>query len=199
MPNNWLDAKRSDVKVPEMNSFAKESAMHRRRLLLAVASVSLLSIVWTGTMRGESPAPLAPFQFLLGGWTGTGDQADATGGFTFAPAVQDRVIVRTNYSNTPPNGGRPASRHDDLMVIFVDAGVVKAEYFDSEDHVIRYVADARPGEVVFLSEIKASEPRYRLTYTRESETTLNGKFDVAPPGKPEAFAPYLSWTARKVK
>ena len=29
--------------------------------------------------------------------------------------------------------------------------------------------------------------------------TLNGRFDVAPPGKPEAFAPYLSWTARKLK
>jgi hypothetical protein len=161
--------------------------------------VSLALIGLTGTVRGERPAPLAPLQFLLGEWEGIGDQAGATGGFTFAAGVQDRVIVRTNYSNTPPSGGKPASRHDDLMVIYVDAGLVKAEYFDNEGHVIRYVADALAGEVVFLSEIKPSEPRYRLTYTRGSATTLNGKFDVAPPGKPEAFAPYLSWTARKVK
>ena len=172
--------------------------MHRRRFLRALGSVSLVLIGLTGTMRGEGPAPLAPFQFLLGEWDGIGDQAGATGGFTFAPGVQDRVIVRTNYSNTPPSGGRPASRHDDLMVIYVDAGLVKAEYFDSEGHVIRDVANTRLGEVVFLSEIRASEPRYRLTYTRGSATTLNGKFEIAPPGKPESFAPYLSWTARKV-
>jgi hypothetical protein len=173
--------------------------MQRRRLLKVLGPLSVVLIMLTGTVRGESPAPLAPFQFLLGEWEGIGDQAGATGGFTFAPGVQDHVIVRTNYSNTPPSGGRPASRHDDLMVIYVDAGLVKAEYFDSEGHVIRYVAEARPGQVVFLSDIKTSEPRYRLTYTRASATTLNGKFDVAPPGRPEAFAPYLSWTARKVK
>jgi hypothetical protein len=156
-------------------------------------------IVLTSAVRGESPAALAPFQFLLGEWKGISDQPGATGGFIFAPGVQDRVIVRTNYSNTPPSGGRPASRHDDLMVIYVDASLVKADYFDSEGHSIRYGAEARPGEVVFLSEIKASEPRYRLTYHRDSATTLSGTFDVAPPGKPEAFARYLSWTARKVK
>jgi hypothetical protein len=161
--------------------------------------MSLVLIVLTGTMHGERPAPLEPLQFLVGNWEGVGGQAGATGGFTFAPGVQDRVIVRTNYSDTPPSGGKPASRHDDLMVIYVDAGLVKAEYFDNEGHVVRYVAEARPGEVMFLSEIKPSEPRYRLTYTRGSATTLNGKFDIAPPGQPEAFASYLSWTARKVK
>ena len=173
--------------------------MHRRRFPRALGPVSLVLIVLTGTMQGQSPSPLAPFQFVLGEWEGIGDQAGATGGFTFAPGVQDRVIVRTNYSKTPPRGGTPASRHDDLMVIYVDAGLVKADYFDNEGHVIRYVAAAKPGEVVFLSEIETSEPRYRLTYTRGSSTTLNGRFDVAPPGKPEAFAPYLSWTARMVK
>src|SRR5712692_11876698 len=125
--------------------------MDRPRFLRALGPVFLVLIVLTGTVRGESPAPLAPFQFLLGEWEGIGDQG-ATGVFMFAPGVQGRVIVRTNYSNTPPSGGRPASRHDDLMVMYVDAGIVKAEYFDSEGHVIRYVADTRPGEVVFLSE-----------------------------------------------
>ena len=109
------------------------------------------------------------------------------------------MIVRTNYSNTPANGGTPASRHDDLMVMYVDAGFVRADYFDSEGHVIRYVAESRPGQVVFVSDIKVSEPRYRLTYVRSSPTTLTGTFELAPPGKPEVFAPYLSWTARKIK
>ena len=85
------------------------------------------------------------------------------------------------------------------MVIYVDAGVVKADYFDSEDHVIRYVAQARAGEVVFVSEAKASEPRYRLTYTRSSATTLKGTFEIAPPGHPDAFSPYLTWAAQRLK
>jgi hypothetical protein len=166
--------------------------------LRAFGTVSLALCMLTGIAHGQSPTPLAPLQFLLGQWEGIGDQAGATGGFTFAPSVQDRVILRTNYSNTPATGGKPASRHDDLMVIYLDAGVVRADYFDSENHVIRYVAEARAGEVTFLSEIRPSEPRYRLTYTRVSETLI-GKFEVAPPGKPESFSPYLSWTARKAK
>jgi hypothetical protein len=173
--------------------------MPHRRMLRATAWASLVVIALTGTARAENPATLASFQFLLGKWEGVGDQAGATGGFTFAPGVQDRVIVRTNYSNTPASDGKPASRHDDLMVIYVDAGVVKADYFDSESHVIRYVAEARPGAVVLVSEITAAEPRYRLTYTRASATMLNGTFEVAPPGKPDSFSPYLSWTARKIK
>src|SRR5258706_3680812 len=111
--------------------------MHRGLFLRALGSVSLGLCLLTGTARGQSPAPLALFQFLLGEWEGIGDQAGATGGFTFTPGVQDRVIVRTNYSNTPASGRRPASRHDDLMVIYVDAGRVKADYFDTESHVIR--------------------------------------------------------------
>ena len=173
--------------------------MPRRSVLCAVGWTSLALIALTGTARGESPATLAPLQFLLGQWEGVGDQAGATGGFTFAAGVQDRVIVRTNYSNTPSSDGKPAARHDDLMVIYVDAGAVKADYFDSEGHVIRYVAEARSGEVVFVSEIKPDEPRYRLTYARRSATTLDGSFEVAPPGKPGSFSPYLSWAARKIK
>ena len=173
--------------------------MHRGLSQRRVGSVLLLFFALGGSTRGEPPPPLAPLQFLVGEWEGVGDQAGATGGFTFAPSVQDRVLVRTNYSNTPATGGTPASRHDDLMVVYVDTGLVKADYFDNEGHVIRYVADARPGEVVFLSEIRAGEPRYRLTYRQGSPTTLIGTFEVAPPGKPEAFGPYLSWTARKLK
>ena len=164
-----------------------------------VWSSVLFVIALTAAPRADTPAALAPLQFLLGEWEGLGDQAGATGGFTFAPGLQGHVILRTNYSNTPASAGRPASRHDDVMVIYVEAAQVRAEYFDSEGHVIRYTAETRPGEVVFVSEINAAEPRYRLTYTRASATTLNGTFEVAPPGRPGAFARYLSWTARTIK
>jgi len=152
------------------------------------------------SVAAGAPAAFKPFEFLLGRWIGIGDQAGATGGFTFALDVQDHVIRRTNYSDTPAGPNRPASRHDDLMVIYVEGTTAKADYFDSEGHVIRYVVDATPKTVVFVSEAKAGEPRYRLTYRRgASAGTLDGSFEVAPPDKPDTFAPYLSWRARKAK
>ena len=171
--------------------------MQYRRWLQALVTVGVASTPSTAAIRAERPAPLAALQFLVGDWEGIGDQGGATGGFTFSARVQDQVIVRTNYSDTPATADKSASRHDDLMVIHVDAGLVKADYFDSEGHVIRYVVEGRPGVVVFLSDIKPAEPRYRLTYRQAPATTLLGTFEIAPPGRPDAFAPYLSWSARR--
>jgi hypothetical protein len=163
-----------------------------RRVGLALVLV-LASIV---AARAEPPASLVPLRFLLGDWEAIPDSSGATGGFSFSPGVQDHVIVRTNYSISPAVDGKPASRHDDLMVIFEEAGTVRADYFDNEGHVIRYVAQPKAASVVFVSEIKPSEPRYRLTYDL-ADGVLNGRFEVAAPGKPEAFIQYLAWKARK--
>jgi hypothetical protein len=53
--------------------------------------------------------------------------------------------------------------------------------------------------VTFVSQAAASEPRFRLSYRQTSPTTIDGTFEMAPPGKPDAFGPYLSWSAHKVK
>src|SRR5436309_15995463 len=90
----------------------------------------VLALASPATMRAQTdPEVLAPFQFLLGEWTAMGDQGNATGGFTFTPSVQRHVIVRTNYSDTPASNGKPASRHDDLMVIYFDGDLVQADYY----------------------------------------------------------------------
>ena len=87
---------------------------------------------------------------------------------------------------------------DDLLVIYGDNGSLKADYFDSEAHVIRYLVDVRPpNAVVFVSDPNPREPRYRLTYTAAADGVLIGSFDIAAPGSPDAFKPYLSWKARK--
>lgn len=163
---------------------------------LATATLAMV-LALTARLGAEPPAPLAPFRVLIGDWQALDDPSGATGGFTFSWSVQDRVIVRTNFASYPAANGKPASRHDDLMVIYVDADVVHADYFDNEGHVIRYLADAKPDQIVFLSEVRPSEPRYRLVYRRASDGLLHGRFDVAPPGNPEGFTSYLSWAARK--
>ena len=171
-----------------------------RLCLIAVVPLVALSPTLRAAEPGTIPAPLIPFRFLLGRWVASGDQAGATGGFAFALDVQNHVIVRTNHSNTPAVGGQPASRHDDLMVIYVEDTAVKADYFDSEGHVIRYAVSATPETIVFLSQTISGQPRYRLTYRRGAGgDTLTGTFEIAPPARLDAFAPYLSWSARRSK
>jgi len=171
--------------------------MRRRRYLRGIAAVLCMTVAGGRWLAAERPALLAPLEFLLGEWEAIGDESGATGGLTFASAVQDHVIVRTDYSNSPATGATPDSRHDDVMTIYVDGTHVKADYIDSEGHVIRYTMQSAGNDVQFVSDIKPSEPRYRLTYGKGAASTITGRFEIAPPGKPDAFAAYLSWSARR--
>jgi hypothetical protein len=143
---------------------------------------------------------LKPFAFLLGDWTAVPSAAGETGGFSFTSDVQGHVIRRTNYADYPGAQGRPASRHDDLLVMAVDNDVVRADYYDSEGHIIRYVVTSPgAGQALFESEARPNEPRYRLRYTLGADGMLSGQFDVAAPDKPTVFNRYLAWTARRIR
>jgi hypothetical protein len=85
------------------------------------------------------------------------------------------------------------------MVLYAtEAGDIHADYYDSEGHVIRYVCtSASTTELVLVSEPSSSAPRFRLSYKLVPDGVLNGTFEVAPPGKPESFGPYLAWTSRR--
>ncbi len=180
--------------------------MRHARVPLAVALVAgaavRLGLVTPWPARAAAPAPLDALAFLIGEWEAEGGGAAGAGrgGFTFARGLQDRVIVRTNHAEYPASGEGPASRHDDLMVVHAaEGGEIRADYYDSEGHVIRYVVTTpRAGNVVFLSEAAGGAPRFRLTYTLADDGRLDGLFEIAPPGKPDAFATYLRWTSRRV-
>ena len=162
---------------------------------VAILTFSLLLAFSAAPVHADSL--LAPLRFLLGEWEALSPPSGERGGFTFSITVQDRVIVRTNYAEYPARDGRPASRHDDLMIVYVEGDRLNALYVDSEEHVIRYAVQPHGDrEVVFVSESKASEPRYRLTYTASADGTLIGRFEIAAPGT-DAFKSYLSWTARR--
>jgi hypothetical protein len=160
-------------------------------------TLALLAVAATST-SAQPKTPLSALEFLVGEWEAIGTAPGESGGFGFAFAVQDRVLVRTNHADYAASDRGPASRHDDLMVIYAEAGVIKADYFDNEDHIIRYTAQVRGSkDVVFVSEAKASEPRYRLSYSMGADGVLKGQFEIAPPGAPAAFTSYLAWTSRK--
>jgi hypothetical protein len=164
-------------------------------------SMALVLACASAFARAEEPAALKSLGFLRGEWDSvpTGKPGEGTGRTSFAGSLEGRVIVRKNIAEFPASAGRPASKHEDLMVIYVDADAkVKADFYDSEGHVIRYaVKSVADGQVEFLSEPSSTTPRYRLSYKLAEGGTMNGRFEIAPPGKPDDFKTYLEWSVRK--
>jgi hypothetical protein len=143
----------------------------------------------------------ADFQFLMGAWVTAGDPAEGTGGFTLEPELQGKILVRRNQVDLPAAQGRPAGRHEDLMVIYRAPGgkETMASYYDNEDHVIQYAVSPLPGGkgLVFTSEADSSAPRFRLTYTMGEADTVAVRFEFAAPGPAGVFKTYLEGKARR--
>jgi hypothetical protein len=160
----------------------------------------LLGLLCGSSVALAQSAAYSPLGFLLGDWVAAGPASAGSGHFEFTADVQGNVLVRRNHSESPAANGRPAATHDDLMVVYREGtpAATKAIYFDNEGHVIRYAVDSgAPGAVTFVSEAQSDGPRFRLSYTKLPDGRLGGKFEIAPPGKPEEFKPYLEWTAKR--
>jgi len=162
----------------------------------------ILAII--GSLGAQAPTPpadpLAPVRFLVGEWQGDGDgrPGQSSGAATFSFELQGKILVRRSHADYPAANGRPASHHEDLMTLFVESGQLNALFLDNEGHVIRYLVTSVPEGVTFTSE-PGQGPRFRLTYLRKSETLATLRFEIAPPGKPEAFSTYLEAVTRKLK
>jgi hypothetical protein len=165
----------------------------------SLGMATLLSSMLAAVAVAGPPGELEPFSFLIGEWSasGSGQPGVGTGTAVFSRGLQDRVIVRTSYAEYAAAPDKAGSRHDDLMVIYTQSGVVRADYYDSEGHVIRYSgSSAGPGQAVFVSEAVAGEPRFRLSYLLEG-AVLKGEFAIALPAAPQAFKAYLTWESPK--
>jgi hypothetical protein len=144
-----------------------------------------------------------PLDSLVGDWVGEGGggPGQGNGSFSFKPDLQGKVLVRKNRAEYPATKDRAAAVHEDLMVVYREPsdGGLRAIYFDSEGHTIRYeVRGAGDGsEAVFVSGEEAAAPRYRLTYTRVGQDRMKIKFEIAPPGKPGQFVTYIEAGARR--
>jgi hypothetical protein len=172
----------------------------------AGAGILLLMIVSANPVQASSPAPGLPadpwegWRFLVGGWggEGSGRPGEGSGSFSFQFDLDRRVLVRRNRAEYPAEGGKPDVVHEDLMVCYPDpsGGRILAIYFDNEGHVIRYKEEIGvPERIVLVSEVNASSPRFRLTYTRLGPGAVGIAFEIAPAGHPDEFVPYITGKA----
>jgi hypothetical protein len=157
-------------------------------------SAALLLLV-THQAAPPEPGPWALLSSLAGEWQGVGSGApgEATGGFTLAFDLQNKVLVRRSRAVYA------SSTHEDLTIIYREepSGQVRAAYYDNEGHVIHYTVTAASGRLVFLGDATAGQPRFRLTYVLTSPHEVRMDFDIAPPNSPAAFKPYIQATARR--
>ncbi len=163
--------------------------------ILLITSCAIALAQAPGT--NASASPLAGLNFLVGTWTGegSGEPGKGSGEFSLKYDLDGRLLIRTNFAEYPATADRPAFRHDDLMITYSEGGALRAIYFDSEGHVIRYNVTASPNSAVFLSEPPG--PIYRLSYTAKDANHVSIKFEIAPPDKPNEFKTYIEASARR--
>ena len=167
------------------------------RWMLSLTFVFVLSATVVSQEKQDGWAKL---RFLIGNWeaTGGGAPGHATGEFSFALDLQNKVMVRKSHTAYPAAGGRPAFAHDDLMILYSIGDEVRADYYDNEGHVIRYAGEvAGDGQTItFLSDPIASQPRFRLTYVRRPANELTINFEIAAPNTND-FKVYVEGIAQK--
>ena len=99
-----------------------------------------------------------------------------------------------------PHLGAPTSfncSHSDLLYVFQElpGSPQKADYFDSEGHVIHYdVTAPTPISVVFLS-VPGPGPQFRLSYELSGKV-MRGKFQMHMPGQSD-WRTYLEWSGSR--
>ncbi|WP_306591814.1 hypothetical protein [Geothrix sp. 21YS21S-4] len=160
-----------------------------KRMLFPLLAVPL---VVQATPPVPQPDPFAAVRFLEGTWRGEGEgrPGPSLGASTFRFELGGQALILRSYADSA------ASRHEDLMATFVEGGVLKAFYLDSEGHVIRYRVTAAADGAVFESEAGPG-PRFRLTYRRTAKDRLGLTFEMAAPDAPSAYKPYLQATLRR--
>ena len=173
-----------------------------RILILVLALVFLCQA--TPAQQKLADSKLAPLQFLLGKWEGEGsaEVGRGSGYFSFESSLQDRVLVRKNHSEYRQARDRPVYRHDDLLIVYVDAATkqLRAFYTDNEQHVINYAVSvsANGTSIVFLSDAQAGAPRYQLSYATMQPDKMSVTLETAQPDNPDHFQKIVEGKVKKI-
>lgn len=133
----------------------------------------------------------APLRGLLGSWRGSDPDRRSTGEFTLAPDLGGKILVRHNRNDSPQG------HHEDLMIVFVTPGGLRASYFDNEGHVIQYAVSSSADRIELVSDEVPGQPRFRLRYEPHGPNELAIDFAAAMPGASD-FQHYTGGVVQRV-
>jgi hypothetical protein len=164
-------------------------------------SILIALLALTSNCFSQQNAAWSNWLWLTGEWKGEGNGQPGQGGgtFSFNTDLNEHIMVRKSHSEYPANGNRPATVHDDLMIVSLDftGNATKAIYFDNEGHTINYSITYAPKTIVLLSDKIPNVPVFRLTYTLLEDQRVNTKFEMSQDG--EKFMTYIEGLSTKVK
>ncbi len=143
------------------------------------------------------------WDYLIGEWVGehNGQPGEGEGRFSFQTDLGGKILVRKSHTVFPATDKSAAIVHDDLLIIYPGSGNNDQEaiYFDNEGHTIKYKVGYTDKSIILTSSITPNETRFRFTYTKIDDKSVNASFEMAQPQAPEEFKTYLSGKAAKVK
>jgi hypothetical protein len=161
-----------------------------------------LFLLTSAVFSQQNIASWNKLNYLIGNWKGEGNGIPGEGGgyFTFKLDLDQNILVRTSHTEYPATKGRPATNHNDLMIIYRDyTGTPKrAIYFDNENHVINYsITYPNDKDIVFISDKIANVPTFRLTYSIVDEITVNIRFEMSQDG--EKYFTYVEGKSKRAQ
>lgn len=152
----------------------------------------------TGPLKPE----LAGVDFLVGSWFSGKGQVAETGGTSngssqITAAANGAVLLRRDQTSLFDKTGKPMGGFDQIMMIYPEAGTLRADYSDGL-HVIHYTSAVVVSgkSVTFYSANQAGAPTFRLSYALTKLDTLSVAFAMAPPGS-NSFHPIATGTLTK--
>jgi hypothetical protein len=165
--------------------------------------IFLLLLTFNNLASGQqTSANWNKWNHLIGEWVGEGNgqPGQGEGSFTFQTDLDGKILVRKNHNVFPETANAAEKVHDDLLIVYPLAkGIQEAIYFDNEGNTIKYKVSFTENTIVLTSEKSSGAPRFRLSYTKIDDKTVNISFDMASPDAPESFRTYLSGKAFKIK
>ena len=165
----------------------------------------LLLFACSGIFSQNNPGDTtwSQWQSLIGTWKGnnSGEPGQGEGYFTFGFELNGNVLIRKGHTVFPGHENQPARIHDDILVIYKDTSAVpdKADYFDSEGHVLHYYITYNGNSTIVLTSIPVKDnPVFRLTLIKMDNLTTDIKFEYAMQKNPEDFKIHVEGVVTKV-